>query len=42
MLSYNGVGVFVIGNTEIRGVLIDNATHLSQSLLEAGFKNIDN
>jgi hypothetical protein len=41
MLSYNGVGVFVIGNTEIRGVLIDNATHLSQSLLEAGFKNIE-
>lgn len=41
MLSDNGVCVFVIGNTEIRGVIIDNTTHLSQSLLEAGFKNIE-
>lgn len=41
MLSHNGMCVFVIGNTEIRGVVIDNATHLSQSLLESGFKNIE-
>lgn len=40
MLSQNGMALFVIGNTEYKGVRIDNARHLSESLLEAGFSDI--
>ncbi|MEB1955756.1 site-specific DNA-methyltransferase [Xanthomonas campestris] len=39
-LTDKGVAVFVIGNTRYRDVQIDNASHLAESLLEAGFKRV--
>lgn len=33
-----GLAMFVIGNTQYRGVDVDNASHLTESLLRAGFK----
>ena len=40
MLFPNGMAVFVIGNTEYKGVHIDNAKHLAESLLNSGFREI--
>ena len=40
MLSENGVGIFIIGDTEYKGVKIENAKHLSEALLDAGFKTV--
>ena len=40
MLTDGGLILFVIGNTEYKGVRIDNAKHLSESLLNSGFKKI--
>ena len=40
LLNNRGYALFVIGNTEYKSVRIDNALHLSQSLLEAGFKEL--
>ena len=40
MLNADGAALFVIGNTEYKGVRINNAKHLSEALLNAGFKNI--
>ncbi len=37
MLTDGGIALFVIGNTEYKGVKVDNAKHLSESLLKAGF-----
>ncbi len=39
-LRPGGISVFVIGNTQLNGVRIDNANHLVESLLEAGFMNV--
>lgn len=39
-LRYQGVAVFVIGNTEYKGVRIRNAEHLAESLKAAGFDHI--
>lgn len=35
-----GIAMFVIGNTQYHGVDIDNATHLAESLLQAGFSKV--
>jgi len=40
MLSDNGIALFVIGNTEYKGVRIDNAHHLSESLQNSGFSQV--
>ncbi|MDE0555921.1 MAG: hypothetical protein OXI24_17010, partial [Candidatus Poribacteria bacterium] len=40
MLNYGGMAVFVIGNTEYRGIRIDNAKHLEESMKRAGFLDI--
>lgn len=40
MLSKQGLALFIIGNTEYKGVRIDNAKHLSESLLNVGFKEV--
>lgn len=40
ILNNNGIAYFVIGNTEYKGVRIDNAKHLTESLSTAGFKSI--
>lgn len=40
MLNNPGLAVFVIGNTEYKGVLIDNAKHLAESLYKAGFSEV--
>ena len=40
ILNERGYALFVIGNTEYKSVRIDNALHLSQSLLEAGFAEL--
>ncbi len=40
MLNDNGIVLFVIGNTEYKGILIDNAKHLAESLIDSGFSNI--
>ena len=40
LLNNEGYALFVIGNTEYKGVRIDNAKHLSQSLFDAGFREL--
>jgi len=40
MLNDSGLAVFVIGNTEYKGVLVDNAKHLAESLFDAGFSEV--
>ena len=39
-LKDSGYALFVIGNTEYKSVRIDNALHLSQSLFDAGFTEL--
>lgn len=41
MLNPGGACLFVIGNTEYKGVKIDNAKHLTESLLAEGMVNIE-
>lgn len=36
----NGMAVFVIGNTEYKGVLIDNMQNLTESMKDAGFADV--
>ncbi|MBN2771329.1 MAG: class I SAM-dependent methyltransferase [Spirochaetes bacterium] len=40
VLKNKGLALFVIGNTELCGIRIDNAKHLSESLMKAGFTDI--
>jgi hypothetical protein len=40
ILNTNGMIMFVIGNTEYKGVKINNAKHLVHALREAGYQNI--
>jgi methylase of polypeptide subunit release factors len=40
IVKNNGFVLFVIGNTEYKGVIIDNAKHLAESLKNAGYKEI--
>ena len=40
ILRPSGLALFVIGNTRYKGVAIDNARHLTESLLEAGFSQV--
>ncbi|WP_293382535.1 class I SAM-dependent methyltransferase [Phenylobacterium sp.] len=39
-LRPGGICVFVVGNTQLNGVRIDNANHMVESLLAAGFTDI--
>lgn len=39
-LKPTGLALFVIGNTEYKGVRIDNAAHLAESLLISGFSRV--
>lgn len=41
MLNKNGIALFVIGNTEYKGVRINNAKHLVESMLNVGFTDIE-
>ena len=41
MLNAGGMAVFVIGNTQYKGVRIDNAQHLADCMERAGFRNIE-
>jgi len=40
MLNNSGMALFVIANTEYKGVIVDNAKHLSESLFNTGFSEI--
>jgi arylsulfatase A-like enzyme len=40
LLNTDGMIMFVIGNTEYKGVKIDNVKHLANSLREAGYQTI--
>lgn len=40
MLTENGAALFVIGNTEYKGIHINNAKHLALSLFESGFNKV--
>lgn len=40
MLSDNGISIFVIGDTEYKGVKIENAKHLVEALIDAGFNTV--
>jgi hypothetical protein len=40
ILRPKGLALFVIGNTEYKGVRIDNAGHLAESLLRGGFSSV--
>ena len=40
MLNNKGMALFIIANTEYKGVYIDNAKHLTESLLNSGFSGI--
>ena len=41
MLNKKGMVLFVIGNTEFKGVKIDNAKYLAECMLDSGFSAID-
>ena len=41
MLNAGGMAVFVIGNTQYKGVRIDNAQHLARCMDRAGFRDIE-
>lgn len=41
MLNRNGACLFVIGNTEYKGIHINNAQHLVECLINEGFNNIE-
>lgn len=41
ILKKEGIAVFVIGDTEYQGIKIENAKHLSESLISAGFQEIN-
>lgn len=40
MLNENGMAIFVIGNTQYKGIKIDNARHLENCLDRAGFSSV--
>ena len=40
LLRRHGLALFLIGNTEYKGVRIDNAAHLAESLLRGGFSRV--
>jgi methylase of polypeptide subunit release factors len=40
MLNNGGIALFVIGNTEYKGVKIDNARHFAESLINSGFAEV--
>jgi SAM-dependent methyltransferase len=40
ILNKGGIALFVVGNTEYKGVHIDNVKHLAKSLKDAGFPEI--
>ena len=39
-LAPGGLAVFVVGNARLRGQTIDNAAHMTEALLEAGFSRV--
>ncbi len=41
LICPGGATLFVIGNTEYKGVKIDNARHLIETLLDEGFENVE-
>ena len=41
MLNEGGMAVFVIGNTQYKGVRIDNAQHLTDCMARAGFRDVE-
>lgn len=41
LIRPGGATLFVIGNTEYKGVKIDNARHLIETLLDEGFEEVD-
>lgn len=41
LIRPGGATLFVIGNTEYKGVKIDNARHLIETLLDEGFEDVD-
>ena len=41
MIRPGGAALFVIGNTEYKGVKIDNARHLAEALLVEGFEDVE-
>ena len=40
VLNKSGIALFVIGNTEYKGVRVNNAKHLVQSFVQAGFSKV--
>lgn len=40
MLADGGMALFVIGNTEYKGIRIENAQHLAESLIHSGFNHV--
>ena len=40
VLETSGIAVFVIGNTQYKGIKVDNAAHLEASMGRAGFKRV--
>lgn len=40
MLKKDGIALFVIGNTEYKGVRMDNARHLAEAMQNSGFQEI--
>jgi methylase of polypeptide subunit release factors len=40
MLSERGMSLFIIGNTEYKGIRIENERHLSESLFQSGFAEV--
>lgn len=41
ILNNQGLALFIIGNTEFKGVKIDNARHLVESMINIGFSDVE-
>lgn len=40
LLADDGMAVFVVGNATLKGVVMDNARHLIESMLESGYRRV--
>lgn len=40
LLADDGMAVFVVGNTTLKGVVMDNARHLIEAMLESGYRRV--
>jgi hypothetical protein len=40
LLADDGMAVFVVGNATLKGVVMDNARHLIEAMLDSGYRQV--